>query len=1004
MTHRHTAAMSSSATALSPADTGRATGSSTTATLPYDPDAAEVVTLIEAHLNDGLVREEDQSVVTLALSELRLGKIGASITYSTLIAAIRRGPGAARCLELLDTLFRPNDVIELRAIRPNGGSTSYSGRLGVGTERSNMQAFVSGHMGTHNLYFGINPRVESLANTSSAANAIDVVARRYVVLDLDNKDAPDTDLGWGRTVTELKSQNPQMIVRSGNGWHVWFAIEPIETTETMNQVTPILAQAMAAVGADNISDLPRIIRLPGTINVPTEAKRRRRHSPARLTLSSAELSPNPQASLLSASDVCHHIEAVARSLKLPGRPGGRGGIRTGRWTNALSGHNLAPSSALLTHAIAVMPNTEHMDRSFQVRFAHAVKGAALGSAFEAEARGAFLDWSSRWTWGGDPIHDEKLYDGIARPNSGWPQLCELLGEHNRAGRAEVERLEAPHRSARARAAFSTPEAREGLIEMGFHNEAPPSSAVTDDPRLLGADSEATRPAKDNLVMRAMNALVQQGGATFFGSPDGKSWIKLAGRIYLIDEAKGCRAALSWLVTGGIVVTGNAKSALKDHMLARASAVPKELVFYRQADQANCSEAWINLMDDQGLGVHITAHGWHVLPVSRFPVNMANRDYALPLPVPIRAKDGVSFLDRIGRHIRLDPVQNANDPFDAGVQQRAVLLMSLLAQIYRPGAVPHLLITGPQGASKTTTARRLKGLTDPDTADIVTSLPERSAEIFAIGEQQSNIVVDNVSTLRDPDLLSALATGAASQQRELYSNGGRVVFRLKLSLIFTTILTNVTKRPDLMDRALRLDLPALDRSDRRTEAALNAAWDADLPYLLAGLLDHASASMARVDAVRFMSESGLIDPPPRLADAALIAEAAAQAAGWRPGLLLEAINGMRDSEAGAHLEESAVCTRVRDFLLNCNGNWSGSTSDLLNRLRFVDGVDNADWAHASSNVQAFSRALDRAAGPLREIWSIEVSRSRSNGMRRVALRFIDGAKAAAPPSRAMPRNA
>lgn len=129
----------------------------------------------------------------------------------------------------------------------------------------------------------------------------------------------------------------------------------------------------------------------------------------------------------------------------------------------------------------------------------------------------------------------------------------------------------------------------------------------------------------------------------------------------------------------------------------------------------------------------------------------------------------------------------------------------------------------------------------------------------------------MSTLRDPDLLSALATGAASQQRELYSNGGRVVFRLKLSLIFTTVLTNVTKRPDLMDRALRLELPALDRSDRRTEAELSADWDADLPYLLADLFDHAAAALARVNAVRFMSESGLIAPPPRLADAALLAD-------------------------------------------------------------------------------------------------------------------------------------
>lgn len=550
-------------------------------------------------------------------------------------------------------------------------------------------------------------------------------------------------------------------------------------------------------------------------------------------------------------------------------------------------------------------------------------------------------------------------------------------------------MEAPFRYAEAKAAFEAADNSQ-FAALGIVSAADPQ---TDAGRSHdGTSAETDREAEPSPNLRkgagiaAFEALQRAGHAQYFSSLDGKLWVQLRGIVYRIDETKGCRPALAWLASRGHVLVGNAKADMKDRMVSSALAGPSCDVFFRQANGLDRSkpETFLNLMEPGGNGVHVDASGWRVQPLSTFPVRMTNREHALPLPRPVRAGDGVGFFERLGRHIRLSPIGNAADPYDRGIQQRAVILMTLCAQVYRPGAVPHLLLSGPQGASKTTTARRLKALVDPDTADVVTSLPDKPSEVYAIAEQQTLIVMDNISSVRDPDLLSALATGAASQQRELYSNGGRIVFRATTSVIMTTVLDDITKRPDLMDRILRLDLSALDRNGRKTAAELKAGWDTDLPYLLADLLDLVSGGMARLDATKAVVEMGLLPPLPRLADAALLAEAAAEVAGWAPGVLLAAINGMREGEATRQLDENPVAARIRQLLEAEGGAWSGSMRDLMDRVRFLDGPEGPEWGRAMGSVSAFTNAIDRTAGPMFEAWGVELVRSRSHGARRLTL--------------------
>lgn len=173
---------------------------------------------------------------------------------------------AVKSMDAIAPLFAPGDVIELRALGLNGG-VSCCGKLGDRGDRRAFPHFVETHNDFRNVYVGANPLRAELPATATAAMAEDVACRRNMVLDLDLKDAPITDPDWSRTVAALRvDAEPSLIVQTGNGFHVWFGIEPLSGAD-MAASAGLLADVMAVIGADNRADLPRIVRLPFTVNV-----------------------------------------------------------------------------------------------------------------------------------------------------------------------------------------------------------------------------------------------------------------------------------------------------------------------------------------------------------------------------------------------------------------------------------------------------------------------------------------------------------------------------------------------------------------------------------------------------------------------------------------------------------------------------------------------------------------------------------------------------------------
>ena len=153
-----------------------------------------------------------------------------------------------------------------------------------------------------------------------------------------------------------------------------------------------------------------------------------------------------------------------------------------------------------------------------------------------------------------------------------------------------------------------------------------------------------------------------------------------------------------------------------------------------------------------------------------------------------------------------------------------------------------------------------------------------------------------------------------------------------------------------------------RSDRRPEAELWTAFEAERPRILGALLDAVVEGLKRLPETR-------LPKLPRMADFALWA-AACETALWPSGTFWSAYCSNRDEAVEGVIEADPVAAAVR-ALMSAQTEWKGTASSLL--VALGEAVDEriAKSKTWPENPRALSGRLRRAATFLRKI-GIEVA--------------------------------
>lgn len=434
-------------------------------------------------------------------------------------------------------------------------------------------------------------------------------------------------------------------------------------------------------------------------------------------------------------------------------------------------------------------------------------------------------------------------------------------------------------------------------------------------------------------------------------------------------------------TGGKVPNAEAQSAAL--LALEGIAVhdrPECEAHVRVAEHAG--RVYVHLADKADTVIEIAGDGWW--PCEAPPVQFVRHKGmgALPFPQPG------------GRLEDLRRVINCPEaaPF--------ALVRGWLAQAFRPrGPFPLLGLLGEQGSAKSTTARVLKRLTDPQALD-VRAEPKDVRDLMIAARTNLVLAFDNLSHLPNwlSDALCRLATGGGFGTRELYTDSEEQTFTAKRPVVLNGIEDFVT-RADLLERSLLIRHPAIDEKTRRPEAELWAEFDALAPGILGAVFDYVAGGLRELPNVH-------LSALPRMADFATFAVACEVA---RTGSGQEFLAAYQENQAGANeqvLDDSPVATALRQFMAD-RTEWIGTPTELLDQLKVLIPEAQTKDREWPKKPNSLSNKLKRLAPSLRRAARIDVqigvkdtdrNRTRKTVVRRLSDISPDGSSAPpAPPA-------
>ena len=309
-----------------------------------------------------------------------------------------------------------------------------------------------------------------------------------------------------------------------------------------------------------------------------------------------------------------------------------------------------------------------------------------------------------------------------------------------------------------------------------------------------------------------------------------------------SEALRARLAREYRRSYSATPSGSALADAMTVLTGEAQDAPAEPVHLRLGRHS--ADVIIDMGDAAGRVIVVTRDGWRV--ADRSPVLFRRTALTGEIPTPVCDGD-------IEELWNVCAIAGPDRPLVIGWLVHALLPNE-------PHAI--LLLGGPQGSGKTTTAERLSMLVDPSGAP--TRAEPRDTRQWAITASGSWVVaIDNLSAVTPwfSDALCRAATGDGWVDRALYTDSELAVLRFQRAIILTSIDAGAL-RGDLADRLVLADLERIRPERRRAKRELDENYEVARPRLLGALLDllvRALADLPTVDT----------DTLPRMADFARV---------------------------------------------------------------------------------------------------------------------------------------
>lgn len=182
-------------------------------------------------------------------------------------------PNTAAAVEFLQRWAEGAQIV-LTSIVPDGKTTT---RTFQPADAEGLASWINDRQAVENLYFHVNPMRRPL---DVKASKEDVARLAWLHVDLDPRVGEDPTEERARILKVLRTFDPPftVIVDSGGGFQGFAKLKPdpkLEINGNVSRAKELEAyniQLERLLGADNCHNVDRIMRIPGTINVPNSRK------------------------------------------------------------------------------------------------------------------------------------------------------------------------------------------------------------------------------------------------------------------------------------------------------------------------------------------------------------------------------------------------------------------------------------------------------------------------------------------------------------------------------------------------------------------------------------------------------------------------------------------------------------------------------------------------------------------------------------------------------------
>lgn len=430
-------------------------------------------------------------------------------------------------------------------------------------------------------------------------------------------------------------------------------------------------------------------------------------------------------------------------------------------------------------------------------------------------------------------------------------------------------------------------------------------------------------------------------AFLFTNKSGDSFARIKASNHVTTVAIRSELFRFWLGQSCYDLTGSypTENVMRESIVyaegkSRADGIVRE-VFCRLA--GDHQKILIDLIDESGSHVEITADGWTVVDQPPSEIFFIRRSSMLEIPRP----------QRNGNLADLRGLLNLNNETDW-----KLLVIWILGALNPKGPYPILMLNGGPGTAKSTTSSILKRLIDPSGAPL-RSLPTNERDAMVMGQSARVLVFDNVSHMSNEisDLFCRIATGAGFAVRKLYTDSEEKVISVMLASIFNGIPDFYSSRSDLVDRSVGITLKKISSVDRKSSKELEASFEQKRGQIFGALLDVLVSILRNLPFVKMKNR-------PRMADFAEFVTAAEKHLDWEEDTVVSLLDQNRREAEGMILENCVYLEIIKSLVAYQGKEWRGSAKKLLEEIETKIGDDPRKKRQVPQSPGALSSALRR----------------------------------------------